>query len=245
MGVATAASSALHGAAHSFWLPLTVAVIMRPEYASIFVRTVNRVAGTVVGAVCASAILLVAPAGVGVAIGAACALAVGVLLAPKLYALSVIGVTAAALLASSIGTVDVVLPLVRLFDTSLGALIAIVIGYALWPSARRMSDAGRLRRAADAADAYLSAAVGGSRPALQLPRDDAYRSAHLARQSAERASAEPPPVNHVALEQLPYTIRLEQLIDEITRLVATVDAGGDVGAEAQRIGEQIEEIRGH
>lgn len=239
MGVATAASVALHGTSHSFWLPLTVAVIMRPEYASIFVRTVNRVTGTVVGAASAAAIVALAPDSVWVAIGAAAALAVSVLLAPKLYAFSVVGLTTAALLSSSIGSVDDILPLVRLLDTAIGALIAVVIGYVLWPNARRFSGIERVHQAADAASVYLRAAVGGSSPALQQPRDTAYRLAHSAREIAERAFAEPPPVNRVALQHLPDTIALERVLDDITRVVATVDAGGSVDEDVRCLGERI------
>ena len=39
LGVATAITVAMHEPGHTFWLPLTVAVIVRPEYASVFVRT--------------------------------------------------------------------------------------------------------------------------------------------------------------------------------------------------------------
>lgn len=170
MGVATALSVGLHGTSHSFWLPLTVAVIMRPEYASIFVRTVNRVCGTIVGAAVATVVLLVVPTGVGVAVGAAVALAFAILMAPKLYGLNVIGVTAAALLAASIGSVDDVLPLVRLLDTALGALIAVTFGYLLWPGSRRSSEGKRLQQAIDLAEVYLAAAGEGSSPALQRIR---------------------------------------------------------------------------
>lgn len=249
MGVATAVSVGLHGASHSFWLPLTVAVIMRPEYASIFVRTVNRVCGTIVGAAVATVVLLVVPTGVGVAVGAAVALAFAILMAPKLYGLNVIGVTAAALLAASIGSVDDVLPLVRLLDTALGALIAVTFGYLLWPGSRRFSEGERLQQAIDSAEVYLAAAGKGSSPALQRIRDDAYRSAHLVRRSTERALIEPPPINTAAMQMLPYTVRLERVVDDITRVVAAVDAAGSSGAavsvtdDIRRIGEEFDKIR--
>lgn len=51
MALATVGASLLHGSqSYSYWLPLTVAVAVRPEYASAFGRTVNRVAGTLAGA---------------------------------------------------------------------------------------------------------------------------------------------------------------------------------------------------
>jgi uncharacterized membrane protein YccC len=137
MGLASACVIALREPSHSYWLPLTVAVIVRPEYSSVFERTVNRVAGTMVGALIAAVILLVAPGAWFIAVGAALAIGFAVLSAPKLYGLAVVGITASALLSASIGTPDPAFPLTRVLDTVLGALIAIVFGYLLWPRRRR------------------------------------------------------------------------------------------------------------
>lgn len=134
MGIATATVVALHEPSHSYWLPLTVAVLVRPEYGSVFVRTVNRVVGTIIGATFAALVLLLLPGSWAIAVSAAVAIGFAVLAAPKLYALSVIGITASALLSASIGSPDPVFPLVRLLDTLLGCAIAIVFGYLIWPS---------------------------------------------------------------------------------------------------------------
>lgn len=137
MGIATAAVVALHEPSHSYWLPLTVAVVVRPEYGSVFMRTVNRITGTIIGAMVAALVLLLFPASWPIAVSAAVAIGFAVLSAPKLYALSVIGITASALLSASIGTPDPVFPLVRLLDTILGYGIAVVFGYLLWPGSSR------------------------------------------------------------------------------------------------------------
>jgi hypothetical protein len=146
MGIATAAVVALHEPSHSYWLPLTVAVVVRPEYGSVVARTVNRVVGTVVGATVAALVLLLLPAGWPIAIAAALAIGFAVLSAPRLYALSVIGITASALLSASIGSPDPVFPLARVLDTLIGCGIAIVFGSVLWPENRRSvtRTAGRL-----------------------------------------------------------------------------------------------------
>ncbi|GGF10351.1 FUSC family protein [Subtercola lobariae] len=133
MAIATATVVALREPDHSYWLPLTVAVVVRPEYGSVFVRTVNRVVGTIIGATVAALVLLVLPASWPIAVAAALAIGFAVFAAPKLYALSVIGITASALLSASIGTPDPVFPLIRLLDTLLGCTIAVVFGYLLWP----------------------------------------------------------------------------------------------------------------
>jgi uncharacterized membrane protein YccC len=137
MGLATAITIAWHEPAHSFWLALTVAVIVRPEYASVFVRTVNRICGTLAGAALTALLLSAHPPTLVLAGAAVVSLGFAVLTAPKLYALSVIGITASALLAASIAQMDPVLPAVRLLDTLVGAAVAVVFGYLLWPGARR------------------------------------------------------------------------------------------------------------
>lgn len=227
LAIATALVVTIREPAHAFWLPLTVAVIVRPEYASVFVRTVNRVGGTVVGALIATAALVVAPAGLPTAGAAAVALGFAVAAAPKLYGLSVIGVTASALLSASIARADEVLPAVRLLDTLLGAAVAIVFGYVLWPGARRFPSAARLDAALPAVRAYLRQALRPpqERVRWQTVRDDAYRLAHQTSAACHHAIAEPPPVSSVARELLPSARRLEDVVDAITAVASTVDAG--------------------
>jgi len=227
MGLATAVTIALHEPAHSFWLPLTVAVIVRPEYASVFVRTVNRICGTVAGAAGTALLLMAHPAPLVIAVAAAVSLGFAVLTAPKLYGLSVIGVTASALLATSLPSVDPVLPALRLLDTVMGAAVAVVFGYLLWPEARRLPGVARLDAAVEAATSYLDEAVKepDERVHWQRRRDEAYRLAHQARAGAQAAVVEPPPVSKMAIKVIPAAAELEDIADEITAVAAARDIG--------------------
>ena len=235
MGAATALTLLLHDPAHSFWLPLTVAVIVRPEYASVFVRTVNRVCGTLVGAAVTALLLMTHPPEPVVAAGAAVALGFAVLTAPKLYALNVTGVTASALLSSSLAAVDPVLPGLRLLDTVMGAAVAVVFGYLLWPGARRLPTVARIDAAVSAASLYLDEAVKppGERVRWQARRDDAYRMAHQARAAAQAAVAEPPPVSALAIRVIPAATDLEDVVDAITAVAASAEVGV---VDATRVG---------
>ncbi|BBZ28835.1 hypothetical protein MMAD_31300 [Mycolicibacterium madagascariense] len=246
MGSATAITVGLHEPAHAFWLPLTVAVIVRPEYASVFVRTINRVCGTVLGAAVAAAVLWAYPTGFAVAIAAAAALGFAVLTAPKLYALSIIGVTASALLSGSIGHVDLVLPVLRLWDTVIGAAVAIVVGYLLWPGARRLPQAARLDAGIAAARRYLGEAVqpSGDRSRWQPSRDEAYQLAHRARAACEAALLEPPPVGAAAGAMLAAATELEDVVDAITAVAAATEAGIDAAPRADAVGERIAALEG-
>jgi hypothetical protein len=244
LGVATAITVAMHEPGHAFWLPLTVAVIVRPEYASVFVRTVNRVCGTVIGAAVAAAVLWAYPSGFAVAIAAATALGFAVLTAPKLYALSVIGVTASALLSGSIGHVDPVLPGLRLLDTFIGAAVAIVFGYLLWPGARRLPQTARLDAALAAARAYLGEAMKPpeQRTRWQARRNDAYQLAHRSRAACQAAILEPPPVSSLAGAALAAATELEEVVDAITAVASSTDVGRDTTGQTEEIGQRLSRL---
>jgi Fusaric acid resistance protein-like len=229
LAVATAIAAAMQDRIHGFWLPLTTAVIVRPEYASVFVRTVNRIFGTVIGALVATGVLAVLSSGLPLVVATALALGFVVLSAPKLYGFSVIGITTSALLSRSIGQVDPVAPVYRLQDTLLGATIAIVFGYLLWPGARRFPAYAQLAGALESAHDYLGEAVkpAPDRRQWQAVRADAYRLAHQSRATAEAAVLEPPPVSSVAVRVIPVAIELEDTVDAITAVSSAVDAGSD------------------
>jgi hypothetical protein len=137
IGVATLVAATLDHGRHSFWLPLTVAVVVRAEYGTVLFRVVNRTLGTIAGALLAAILIVLLPMDATLVICAILGIAFAALAAPKLYALSVIGITASALMSTEIGATDPVTPLVRVGDTVLGALIALVLGYLIWPRSSR------------------------------------------------------------------------------------------------------------
>ena len=118
---------------HSFWLPMTVAAVVRIEYGTIVTRTVNRVVGTAIGASAAAILIMLLPLPVGLAIVAVIAIAFAALAQPKLYGLSVIGITAAALMSAEVSAPNPIFPLLRLGDTLIGVTIALVLGLLIWP----------------------------------------------------------------------------------------------------------------
>ncbi|MGV9673150.1 FUSC family protein [Gordonia sp. NPDC003504] len=246
LGVATAVTLAAHDPRHSFWLPLTVAVIVRPEYASIVVRTVNRVVGTLGGALVAAAVLTLWDTGFAVAAIASVGLAFAVFTAPKLYGLNVIGVSVSAILASSIGGADIVAPAIRVLDTAVGALIAVIFGYLLWPGARRLPQQARIDDGIDAATVYLNDVLGPGavRDAFVRHRDDAYRLAHRSKAACLAAFAEPPPVPARAREMLPLAIELEEIVDQITQLaLAANGADSPPQASVDRTRRRLDKLR--
>ncbi|MCW2527981.1 MAG: hypothetical protein JWM76_2841 [Pseudonocardiales bacterium] len=243
MGVATAVTCILHRESHAFWIPLTVGVIVRPEYGSVFVRTVNRGAGTVVGALIAAGLIAIFGSGGSVAIAAAVALGFGVLFAPRLYGLAVVGITCSALLSACIGTADPAYPGIRALDTLLGCAIAIIFGYLLWPGRRTLFNDTHLGEATAAARHYLTEAARLPRERDDWPptRDAAYRMAHRSREVAQRGLLEPGPASTYAMDALQAALALEDQVDAITALATRVErqlhpaTGGEVEALLRRI----------
>lgn len=204
-----------------------MAVIVRPEYASVFVRTVNRIFGTLAGAGLAALLLLTHPSPLVVAVVSSLAIGWAVLIVPKLYGLCVIGITGAALLSSSLIDTHSALPGIRMLDTVIGASVAIVFGFLLWPGARQLPEAARLEAAVAAARTYLDQAVlpSASRLHFRSRRDDAYRLAVQARVGAEVSTVEPPPVSEYAVRMIPVAVELEDVVDAITAVAAAADSG--------------------
>jgi hypothetical protein len=244
LAVATAMAAAVQDRLHGFWIPLTTAVIVRPEYASVFVRTVNRIFGTIIGALVATGVLAVLSSGLPLVVATALALGFVVLSGPKLYGFSVIGITTSALLSRSIGQVDPVAPVFRLQDTLIGAAIAVVFGYLLWPGARRFPAYAQLAAALEAAHDYLREAVkpAAERRHWQSVRADAYRLAHRTRANAEAAVLEPPPVSSVAVRVIPLAIELEDTVDAITAVGSAVDADSHSTLTVDDVCQRLERL---
>ncbi|MGC5245735.1 FUSC family protein [Gordonia sp. DT219] len=216
MALATAVTLLLHDPGHALWIPLTVSVLVRPEYGTVFVRVVNRLAGTLAGGALAAALLLVLGSGPPVAAAAAIAIGFSVAAAPKSYALSVIGVTCGALMSASIATADPVVPLIRVGDTLIGAAIAVVFGFVLWPGRGAPDPSQGLRAAVTASADYLRAVTTGTDVAAAS--EQAYTAAGNAIDLSRAALLEPPPVGALARRSLARSLAVKSIVDEITAL---------------------------
>jgi len=213
VGLATALAILLHPPEHAFWIPLTVAVVLRPEYGAVLVRAVHRFLGTVVGVVAVAVLMTLTATPAWLALAAALALGGAAFAAPRVYGLAVVGITGSALLSVAVGDPQGVQVWARLLDTALGCALALVVGVLLWPR-RGLPDQSRVFAAGVAA---LNRQIGGS------DADEAYRVAHDWRAELERGLAEPDPAR-AAAAWLPVAIRLEHAVDVVAA------TGGDRAA---------------
>jgi uncharacterized membrane protein YccC len=212
VGLATALAILLHPPQHAFWIPLTVAVVLRPEYGAVLVRSVHRFLGTVVGVVAVAVLVTLTSTPAWLALAAALALGGAAFAAPRVYGLAVVGITGSALLSVAVGDPQGVQVWARLLDTALGCALALVVGVLLWPR-RGLPDQSRVFATGVAA---LTRQIGSA-------SDEAYRFAHDWRAELERGLAEPDPAR-AAAAWLPVAIRLEHAVDVVAA------TGGDRAA---------------
>lgn len=198
VGLATALAILLHPPQHAFWIPLTVAVVLRPEYGAVLVRAVHRFLGTVVGVVVVAVLVTLTSTPAWLALAAALALGGAAFAAPRVYGLAVVGITGSALLSIAVADPQGVQVWARLLDTALGCALALVVGVLLWPR-RGLPDQSRV----------FAAGVA------RLPDlEEAYRFAHDWRAELERGLAEPDPAR-AAAAWLPVAVQLEHAVDVV------------------------------
>ena len=178
---------------HHYWLPLTVMIVLKPDFSSTFTRGFNRIAGTLLGAgVVTIAIAELRPGGVGLTILVA-------IFAFGAYSLifanyAVYSVCIASLVVTLLAFTGGPAPSTafdRVVYTVVGSTLAL-LAYAAWPTWERSALPGRLathvERASDYGRAVLDAWVnpGAADPdALQQKR----LGARLARSNAEAGAA--------------------------------------------------------
>ena len=181
----------------SYWLPMTVALVLRSDFAATFSRGVLRLLGTFAGLIFATLLFHALPAGALAPVLAIAALTFLIRWAgPAHYGVAVTGITAlVVLLLSLTGAIPQEVMAARLLNTTAGGVIAL-LAYWLWPTWERQQVAERLAGMLDAFRVYFQA-VRDCLLAVpsKINRDRARVAARLARSnleaSIERASVEP------------------------------------------------------
>jgi uncharacterized membrane protein YccC len=218
----------------SYWVVLTVAIVLKPDFGSVFARGVQRGVGTVIGAVLGAAILAVVPYGPWLLVPA------GLLAALLPYGRTRnFGLLAIFLTPLVVLLIDLLarggwrLAEDRLIDTLIGCAIALLIGYAPWPMAWQAHLPDHFAEAIWDVCEYMRAALvaapasqdGMVRPAGQgvtrLParsglQRTAYRSLADMRTEFQRTMSEPPPVSRQASAWWPGVAALEEVADAVT-----------------------------
>jgi uncharacterized membrane protein YccC len=213
--------------ARSYWVPLTVAIVFKPDLGSVFARALQRGIGTVLGAV-AGALLLIPGHGTWLLIPLA------VLAALLPYARSRnYGLFATVLTPLVVILIDLLSPAGwrlaadRLTDTVIGCAIVLLIGFAPWPMSWYAHLPGQFARAALDVSGYLVAALAapGDPATRSRMRRQTYRDLADLRAEFQRTMSEPPAVSRRASAWWPAVVALEQVMDAITAVAVSAADG--------------------
>lgn len=178
---------------HGYWLPMTAAIVLRPDFAATFNFGLLRVVGTVLGLVLTTLLLHITPhdAWAHLALMAVLCMAFRYL-ATAHYGVAVAALTGTVVILLSfegVNSSDAVMD--RVINTALGSGMAL-LAYVLWPTWER----GRARAAlSDMLDAYADYLHALARPERRDGRREARTAARTARSNAQasldRMRAEP------------------------------------------------------
>jgi uncharacterized membrane protein YccC len=246
MGVAGLVSEVLP-LQRSYWVPLTVAIVLKPDLGSVFARALQRGIGTVVGAV-AGAVLLILVHGTWLLIPFGILAALLPFGRSRNYGLlSTFLTPLVVVLIDLLGPAGWRLAEDRLIDTLIGCAIVLLIGFAPWPMAWYSHLPRQFAQTTLDIGRYLEEVLGSdpgaaSRARLRRPT---YRALADLRAEFQRTMSEPPAISRRAAAWWPAVVGLEQVMDAITAagLAVSRSPGNAVPPdEVRRLGDALRAV---
>jgi len=215
---------------HGYWLPMTAAIVLRPDFAATFSFGLLRVVGTVLGLVLTTVLLHITPSEPWTHLVLMAVLCMGFrYLATAHYGIAVAALTGTVVILLSFGGVNSGAAVMdRVINTALGCGMAL-LAYIAWPTWER----GRARAAlAVMLDAYVSYLHALARPDQRNTHRETRSAARTARTNAQasidRMRTEPAtPPELLALARALFAngnrlartaMTLEALIDDLATL---------------------------
>jgi uncharacterized membrane protein YccC len=238
----------------SYWVVLTVVIVLKPDFGSVFARAVQRGLGTVAGAVLGAVIIVVVPYGPWLLLPFAVLAALLPYGQSRNYGLMATFLTPlVVLLIDLLAPADWRLAEDRLIDTLLGCAIVLLIGYAPWPMSWQTHLPGQFAAAIRDVSRYLQqarATDGGAAPEAapyvsRLPdrarlRRHTRRSLSDLRAEFERTMAEPRAVSRRATAWWPALVGLDRVVDAITATAVAISHGAP--APSHRAVQQLTSV---
>ncbi|MEU8936089.1 FUSC family protein [Streptomyces sp. NPDC048409] len=235
----------------SYWIALTITLVLKPDYGSVFSRAVLRAIGTVLGLLITGVVLAAAPNGWPDTITVVALAGLIPVMTARGYLYQTAAITPVILLLSdTLNHEGFGLVGPRLIDSLIGCAIVLVAGYACWPDSWHTDVGDRLAAVIDEAAAYVQSSFGGA-PALQPGMQRQTRARHrlysdlsAVRSEVQRATTEPPPVRAHATAWLPLLVAVERIADAITaaRVQITHGAPPPLANEADLIALKLRDL---
>lgn len=173
----------------SYWIPMTIAIVLKPDFLSTFSRGALRLAGTFAGLIAATAIYHVAPAGALTDIAV-----VGLFTLVLrgwgranygLLSLAVSAIVVALIARTGVAPRSVIL--LRGMNTGIGGVIA-MLAYVAWPTWERAHVGENFARLLDAYRAYLRGVRRSEEGEAEGEVDRVRQAARVARTNAEASA---------------------------------------------------------
>jgi uncharacterized membrane protein YccC len=234
----------------SYWVVLTVATVLKPDFGSVFARALQRGAGTVIGAVLGAVILALIPYGPWLLVPFGILAALLPYGKARHFGLSAVFLTPfVVLLIDLLDDTGWRLAEDRALDTVIGSAIVLLVGYAPWPVSWHARLPEQFAATLRTVTAYMTeslvfsreenppqtpagsppgpqASALGARPAQRSRlRRRAFRSLADLRAEFQRAMSEPESVSRRATVWWPAVVGLEDLLDAITREYLAISRG--------------------
>lgn len=211
----------------SYWIPLAVAIVLKPDFGPVVVRAFLIVAGNVLGVLAGAVLILTVPAGLpAAAVTVPVAAALPVALRRNFGLFSGLMSMLLLLLLEQVGQADLGAAVARFVDVLIGSAIVMAVGYLPWPTAWRVRIGPDFADATRQVVAYLRHSLTDPHHTDRPPlRRRTYRTLSDLRAAFQRALAEPPPQRTRVAAWWPAIIALERVVDAVTAAAIAVQRG--------------------
>ena len=200
-----------------YWILLTAALVLKPDFGSVFARGVQRTLGTLVGVVLGVAVVAVTPPNAWLLLPVAVLAFAFPYGASRNYGLLSTFITPLVLLLLEFGTtIDAGVAVDRLLDTAVGAGVVLVVGYLCWPSTWRPRLGERIAVGVETLRSYAALAFEPDTRPVGAARRRAYRAMSDIRSELQSTLAEPPPLSRQAAAWWPLIAQLENAVDDLS-----------------------------
>ncbi len=204
----------------SYWVPLIVVVIFKPNYGSVFARALQSGVGSIVGVAVSAAVVAIDRNGwfnLVTLIPLAACLPWALRRNYGLFSALLLPILMLVMGALQPGSQDIALA--RFIDAVAACAIVLLVGYLPWAKWERRQLDERVANALDALGRYAALADTHDADAAFAARRAAYKALDDTRIALQRALSEPPLVSRRAARWWPALVSLERVANAITDTV--------------------------
>ncbi|OAE58484.1 hypothetical protein A7J67_00565 [Achromobacter xylosoxidans] len=210
----------------SYWVPLIVVVVFKPNFGSVFARALQSCAGSVVGVGISATVLALDRGGLASLLTVAALAALLPWSIRRNYGLfSAIMLPILMLLIGALQPGSWAIALARLVDVGVAAAIVLLVGYLPWIRIERSNLDHAVSTAASTLAAYLNTVFQADSDKRHDLRARAYSRLSDLRVALQRGLSEPRLVSRRALAWWPVEVALERVANAISDTAWSLPAG--------------------